>query len=637
MVKKKRKIRLRRIADRAAARRREKEGLCVNGIISMTSGGYGFVTPENAVGNDEDIFVPAKFSGFALDGDLVKIKILPPRPGYPEDSDRGPVGKVVEILNRERKSFVGQLLTGSFVSPLNSRLPEIISIYGSRKGAEKGDWVRIDCETAESGELTGKIGKVIGKSGLLSADLDAVMAEFDLPGKYSDSDEAAAGEIIPAEIPRQDRRELFVFTIDPFDAKDFDDALSVTDNGDDTFTIGIHIADVAAYIHPGDKFDRAAKRRAFSCYLPGRTLPMLPAGLTAKISMQQNQDSLAHTVFLKVNRSGKIISGTREHSVIKVAQRLDYDEVQEFLDHNKTRKSWDKRTAETLTMLAKVVRKMRHYREETEEFIELPLPEVRVICDEKKNTVTGIEKKLSRESEQLVEECMLAANQFAGLFMPQKQIAGIYRIHPEPDPEKTMEFSDTMHEAFNLSAGNIADRKCCRKFISSLPDDPAKNLILNMLLRSLSRAKYSVKGEIHFALGKTFYAHFTSPIRRYTDLTVHQQLWNFDLNQRTRSAASLEKIAQYCSDTEETVDSACFTANDRLKVRIIEEIINREPGRKFECMVTKILNSGIQVELPEYALYAFVSRDDLKRHEGRLNIGSVINLKAALLHFNNVR
>ncbi len=636
-MKKSKKIRLRRIADRAAARRREKEGETMTGIISITPGGFGFVTPENSTGNENDIFVPAKFAGFALDGDSVKIKILPPRPGHPEDSERGPVGKVVEILKRERKSFVGQLLPGSFVSPLNNRLPEIISIRGSRKGAEKGDWVRIDCETGKDGELTGKIGEVIGKSGLLAADLDAIMAEFELPGKYSASDEAAAEEIIPAEITRHDRKKLFVLTIDPFDAKDFDDALSVMDNGDGTYTIGIHIADVAAYIHSGDKFDKEAKRRAFSCYLPGRTLPMLPAGLTAKISMQENQDSLAHTVFLKVDSDGKIISGVREHSLIKVAQRLDYDEVQEFLDHHKTGKNWNKKTAETLTLLATVVRKMRQYREKTEEFIELPLPEVRVICDEKNNTVTGIEKKFSRESEQLVEECMLAANQFVGLFMPQKQLAGIYRIHPEPEPEKTMEFSDTMHDAFNLTVGNIADRKSCREFIASLPDDPAKNLILSMLLRSLARAKYSVKGEIHFALGKTFYAHFTSPIRRYTDLTIHQQLWNFDLNQRTRSASSLEKIAQYCSDTEENIDSACFTANDRLKVRILEEIIAGDPGRKFECMVTKILNSGIQVELPEYTLYAFVSRDDLKRYEGRLNIGSIIELKATVLRFSNVR
>ena len=439
-MKKSRKVRLRRIAERTAKRKALRDGECITGKISMTAGGYGFVVPDDGSGKDE-VFVPAKFAGFALDGDTVKVKLLPPRPGHPEDSERGPVGKVVEILDRQRKSFVGQLVEGSFVAPLNKRLPEVVSIYGSRKGAVRGDWVRIKCESSENGELTGKIGEVIGEAGVLSADLDAVMAEFELPGKYSEEDENLARAIVPAEIPRSDRRDLFILTIDPFDAKDFDDALSIEDNGDGTYTAGIHIADVAAYIRPKERFDKLAGLSGFSCYLPGRTLPMLPAGLTAKISMQENQDSLAHSVFLKVDSEGRVLSGTREHTLVKVAQRLDYDEVQEFLDRGTVGGRWLDKTPETLKLLAQVVRKMRSYREKTEEFIELALPEVRVICDEKSNTVTGIDRKISRESEQLVEECMLAANQFVGLQLPQKQLAGIYRVHPEPEMEKTVGFS----------------------------------------------------------------------------------------------------------------------------------------------------------------------------------------------------
>ncbi len=631
-MRKSRKIRLRRIADRTAKRKALRDGECITGKISMTAGGYGFVMPEDGE-NKGEVFVPAKFAGFALDGDTVKVKLLPPRAGHPEDSERGPVGKVVEIVDRERKSFVGQLVEGSFVAPLNKRLPEIISIYGSRKGAVRGDWVRIKCESSERGELTGKIGEVIGEAGVLSADLDAVMAEFELLGKYSEEDEALARSIVPAEILRSDRRELFVLTIDPFDAKDFDDALSVEDNGDGTYTVGIHIADVAAYIRPKERLDKLARLRGFSCYLPGRTLPMLPAGLTAKISMQENQDSLAHTVFLKVDSDGKVLSGTREHTLVKVDQRLDYDEVQEFLDNGTVGEKWLEKTPETLTLLAKVVRQMRRYREKTEEFIELALPEVRVICDEKSNTVTGIDRKMSRESEQLVEECMLAANQFIGLLMPQKQLAGIYRVHPEPDMEKTMEFSNVMHEAFNYNVGDISDRKCCREFIASLPDDAAKNLILGMILRSFARASYSVKGDIHFALGKTFYAHFTSPIRRYTDLTVHQQLWQLDLEQRTKSASVLESVARHCSEIEERIDGACFAANDRLKLRMVQEMIEREPARKFECVIIKMLNSGVQVELPEFALTAFVAREDMPHSEGRVNIGTVLKLRSDALRF----
>ena len=636
-MKKSRKIRLRRIARRAAERRQERESFLLDGKISITPAGYGFFTPDDAQEGAEDIFIPAKFAGFALDGDRVQIKLLPPRKDHPEDLERGPVGKVLEILERSRKSFVGELLTGSFVSPLNTRLPEVVSISGSRKGAVRGDWVKINCETGRGGELTGRIMEVIGKAGDISSDLDAVMAEFELKGRYSADEEKASAAIIPAEIPRSDERELFVLTIDPFDAKDFDDALSIVPDADGSWIIGIHIADVAAYIRPRDKFDKAAGERAFSCYLPGRTLPMLPANLTAKISMQQGADSLAHSVFLKIDADGRVVSGERRHTLVKVAQRLDYDEVQNFLDNGVVPEHWQKKTVETLPVLAKVIRQMRKYREQSEEFIDLPLPEVRVICDEKNNTVSGIEKRFSREAEQLVEECMLAANQFVGKELPQRSVSGIYRVHPEPDPEKTAEFSDTMSEAFKLSVGDISNRRCCREFIASLPETPVKPLILGLLLRSMSRASYSIKGDIHFALGKTFYAHFTSPIRRYTDLTVHQQLWNLDLNQRTRSAGALERIAEYCSDMEETIDGACFAANDRLKIRIVEQELAADPGKRFECTVSRVLNYGFQVELPEYGLFAYIDGGDWGKPVSLLHIGETVTVRGHWLKFQNKR
>ena len=353
--------------------------------------------------------------------------------------------------------------------------------------------------------------------------------------------------------------------------------------------------------------------------------------------MQQGQDSLAHSVFLTVSPDGKILSGQRGHTLIKVAQRLDYDEVQNFLDTGMVPEHWLEKTPETLRTLAAAVSKMREFRAETEEFIDLPLPEVRVICDEKNNTVTGIEKRLPRQSEQLVEECMLAANQFVGREMPQKSVAGIYRVHPEPEAEKTIEFSDTMHEAFNLPAGDISDRSYCRKFIADLPDDANKNLILSMLLRSLSRASYSVKGDLHFALGKTFYAHFTSPIRRYTDLTVHQQLWQLDSSNRTRSSQALAGIAEYCSEAEENIDAACFAANDRLKLRIVEEEISRDPGKMFDCTVIRILNSGLQVELPEYALTAFVNYSDLRKTASMFRLGQQVSIRGDRLNFAGKR
>ena len=208
---------------------------------------------------------------------------------------------------------------------------------------------------------------------------------------------------------------------------------------------------------------------------------------------------------------------------------------------------------------------------------------------------------------------MLAANQAVGLEMSRAGVAGIYRVHPAPEPEKTMEFSDLMHEGFHLAVGDISNREVCREFIAGLPDDGRRELILNLLLRSLARASYSTRGDVHFALGKTFYAHFTSPIRRYPDLTVHQQLWNFDRRARTRNGGTLESIAAWAGEQEENIDAAGFAAADRLKLRLLEEELEREPGRLYDGIVAKIVSGGLQVEIAEYGLYGFVERERLPR------------------------
>ena len=609
-MKKQRKQRLRRLAERVLARKEQKRAAEVTGIIKITVSGFGFVTPE---GGGEEIFVPAKFTADALDGDEVRLRLLPPRKGHPEDLEKGDVGKVEEVVSRNRAGFVGELLAGSVVRPLNPRLPDEVKIYGARKGAKRGDWVKVRYDFAGRGGLSGAIAGVIGRAGDITADLDAVMAEYDLPPRYGASDDQAAAALAPREIERTDCRDKLVLTIDPGDAKDFDDALSIERDREGNWIVGVHIADVAAYIAPKTRFDEAARLRAFSCYLPGRTLPMLPPALTAKISMRQDADSLAHSVFLTVSSAGEVLKSVRRHTLVRVTRRLNYDEVQKFLDDGTEDPAWRPGAAAALRELAAATRAMRKFRSEHERFIDLPLPEIRVLCDEAANRIVGLERRISRESEQLVEECMLAANQAVGLEMPRAGIAGIYRVHPAPEPEKTMEFSDMMHENFHLSVGDISDRGTCREFIAALPDDGRKEVILNLLLRSLARASYSVRGEIHFALGKTFYAHFTSPIRRYPDLTVHQQLWNFDRRTRTRSGGTLESIAAWAGEQEENIDAACFAAADRLKLRLLEEELTSRADRLYDGIVTKITSGGLQVEVAEFGIYGFVERERLPR------------------------
>lgn len=623
-MKKEKKKRLHRIAERAKVRR-ERKLETVNGKITITHSGFGFVTlPENEQGEKpEDVFIPPQFVGDAMDGDDVKVALLPPRDDHPGDRDRGPAGKVIEVIGRNREELVGELLAGHRVRPLNKRMPDEIEISGSRNGAKRGDWVKVKLLSHEDGVWRGAVRKVLGRAGVIAADLDAVMAEYDLAPVYSAKDDEEAAKIEPREIAREDHTGALTLTIDPFDAKDFDDALSIAPGEKPSeVVIGVHISDVAAFIAPKSKFDKQAEKRSFSCYLPGRTLPMLPKALTAKISLQAGVNSNAHSVFLTVEKeTGRVVSFRRCHTVVKVDHRLNYEEVQEFLDHGKAPADWSDGLKKELRLMLDVTRNMRKYRKAAEGFIELDLPEVRVLCSEADNKILGMVSKMPRESEQLVEECMLAANSAVGTELGEKGIAGIYRVHPQPDPEKIAEFTGIMEDSFGLTPGDLTERKACNAFLAGLPNDPRRPVILSLMLRSMPRAYYLEKPALHFGLGKTRYAHFTSPIRRYPDLIVHQQLWNYDTKTRTRTAATMTRVAADCSMKEENNDAAYFAANDRLKLRYLEERLDAGLDNFYEGVIVKVVANGIQVEIRALGMYGFVERERLPGEFRRSEFG----------------
>ncbi len=623
-MKREKKKRLRRIVERAR-RREEERSVYVTGVLTMNPSGFGFVAlpePANGEKRSEDVFIPPQFVRDAMSGDEVKVKILPPREEFPNDR-RGPAGKIVEVLRRGREEFVGELVAGHKVHPLDRRMPEEIYVSGARLGAKRGDWVKVKLNHNEDGFWQGSIRKVLGRSGVIAADLDAVMAEFELPPRYSEKDNAEALTIEPRSIERENATAALTLTIDPFDAKDFDDAVSIAPGSKPgEVVIGVHISDVAAFIAPKSKFDKAAELRGFSCYLPGRTLPMLPPGLTARISLQAGVDSHAHTVFLTVEEAtGKVLSFRRVHSLIHVDHRLNYEEVQEFIDHGTAPADWSRSLCDSLKSLVDVTRKMRAYRKATEDFIDLALPEVRILCSEADNKILGLVSKTARESENLVEECMLAANSAVGTELGEKSVAGLYRVHPEPDPEKIAEFSAMITDSFGIVPGDLTSRRACNAFLASLPDDPRRPVILSLLLRSLPRASYLEKPALHFGLGKGRYTHFTSPIRRYTDLIVHQQLWNFDSHVRTRSAGTMARVALDCSRKEENNDAAYFAANDRLKLRYLEEKLAAGEQNFYEAVIAKVNNAGLQIDVQALGLYGFILREELPGEFVRTDFG----------------
>lgn len=579
--------------------KRLKRMKTVNGVLSTAAGGFGFVNAADGT----EVFIPPSGMNGALDGDTVETQITSER------DERGPVGRVSRILNRGREFMVCELIDGHSARPLNRNISATIKISGSLKGAKKGDWIKLrllDSGSKYTESLRGAVEEPLEKAGTVYGDLLAVAREFDMPGPYTPELEAFAAKLQPsANVQREDLSSLFTVTIDPKDAKDFDDALSIED-GEKEWKIGVHIADVAAYVRPGTKLDREARRRAFSSYIPGMFRPMLPRPLTQKISLRQDADSLAHTVILTVRkRDGAITSTRRTFSLIRVNHRLNYDEVQEFIDGTAP-ETWTDELKNAVALLTKATRKMRARRKRREEFLSFDTPEIRVLCDEATHEIQGIERREQQESDELVEECMLAANSAVAEEISIANYAGIYRIHPEPEPEKLDEFTLFVAALLKRMPGDLTNRKVCNEFLDHLSDDHRKYVITANFLRAMARASYSPEPGLHYGLGKTRYSHFTSPIRRYSDLALHQQLHAAAENTRLRSKKTFTAIALECSKREERNDEAYFAANDRLKLHYLKSRNALETMKLYEGVVIKMSSQGMICDIPEYGLRGFV-------------------------------
>ena len=633
-MKKDKKKRLKRLARRAVERRterNERRRLEAVGTIKVSSYGYGFIKiadtdPErDKLGDKGEVFVPGQFVHDALDGDTVRFDFSPAAEGA--DPERGPVGRVLEVIERKRETFIGEIVAGRKLRPMNRRIPQDIQLGGSLRGSVSGDWVRVKVlpNSERGGEKRmAMVVERIGQAGLIAADLDAICAEYDLAPPYTEEQDQEASLLLPREIERHDLRKMPTVTIDPSDAKDFDDAISVQKGSTpDLVIIGVHISDVAAYIAPGTPFDKRAAGRGFTAYLPGRTLPMLPKTLTAAISLQEGRDTLAHSVlFTVVAATGEVVKVERCHSVIHVDSRLTYSEVQEFFDKGVKPPRLSQELAEDVLTSLKIARMWRKERKQKEKFIELAMPEIRILCDETTNKILGLASKVQRESEELIEEYMLAANSAVAEELNAKKLPGLFRVHPSPDPEKLAEFTALAAETFGLSVGDLTNRDVCNSFISSIADGPLKPIILNAFLRSLPRASYLAEPALHFGLGKLLYSHFTSPIRRYTDLAVHQQLWCLDTNTKWKPKSAMASVAESCSELEMNNDSAYYAANDRLKLRYLDELLGQKRELGYTGIVRKTTAAGLLVDVAELGIYGFVPTTALgqgyRQRQGRL-------------------
>ena len=601
------------------AKKQKKPVLETEGKFVAASGGFGFVERKGA----ETIFIPAQKVGNAISGDRVSV-VITDRAG---NRNLGPVGEIKAVLSRARQFVVGELMPGHVLRPMDEHFNASVKISGSVRGVRVGDWIKVrllDSGSKYTEALRGEIVEKIGESGSIPADLQAVAAEFNLPAAYTEAENRAAAKTVPQQIRRENLQDLFTVTIDPEDAKDFDDAISIADGETPgTVQIGVHIADVAAWVKPNGKIDRKAAERGFSAYIPGMFRPMLPGALTSLISLRQGAVCPAHTVLFTVReKTGRILSARRIHSEVRIDMRLNYDEVQDFIENPHSRpENWSPEQRKNLLRLIQVTRRMRARREQLEHPLMLETCEVRVLCDSTSMTLTGLKKNYSREAEQLVEECMLAANSAVAEELTKRKIAGIFRVHAKPQEAKLDDFSRMMHSEFRLDTGDLTERENCIRFLRHLPDDPRKTVVLSHFLRSLPRALYETEPSLHYGLGKTLYSHFTSPIRRYTDLLVHRQLWALDTNGRLMSGKFLQEEAQRCSELEERNDNAYFAASDRLKLHYLYQQSKPEAETPviYEAVIAKAIPAGLLCSIDDIGVFGFIPAGKLLRGENRFN------------------
>ena len=587
----------------------------IYGVIAVSPSKFGFVTPD---GGGDDIFIPPQHINSAMDGDTVTVELLPTRRIDRNDPSKGAAGKVTEVVQRARLTLVGKLLANHKVRPLNRKIADDVSIKGSLNGAKRGDWVEVTLNPPQNKyeDFTGSIKRKFGKAGTIQSDLNAIVAEYELIPPYTEEQENFANELEPREIERKDLTNLFCVTIDPADAKDYDDAVSLALTDDpDIVEIGVHIADVATWITPNSKIDKEARKRGFTAYLPGRTLPMLPRQLTAKISLSPDGVSFAHSVILKINKvTGKIVGSKRFHSNVQITKRLTFPMVQNFIDKGEYPEDWSEEFRNNLTQLVAITKTMRKLRKKQEQFLEIDSSEVRLLCDEGADKIIGMQLKVQKEADKLIEECMLAANSAVATELIEKGIPGLYRNHPEPMPEKLEEFAALMAKTFNLSVGDLSNRVNCNRFLQSLQDNERKPVIINAFLRSMPRALYENEAGLHFGLGKGRYSHFTSPIRRYSDLIVHQQLWAAETNKRLKSKITMEKLASDISAKEENNDNAYYAAVDRLKLRYLEEqMAGDETPKLHEGLIIRINGKGILVDVHSLGIFGFIPHELMPR------------------------
>ncbi|HEV3394165.1 MAG TPA: ribonuclease R [Chthoniobacterales bacterium] len=587
----------------------------VTGKLSIHQAGYGFLVPEKS--GEPDIFVAAENTGTAMNGDRVVVRVsrdVPPRRGKGRSARAGQrtEGRVIRILERARDTIVGTLQHSKnfyYVVPDDPRIVHNVYVQQAKdRAANVGDKVVVRLEAWESRHVNpeGEIVEVLGRSDAPGVDMLSIIRKYDLQTEFP---KAVADEAnrIPKSVEqrmledREDLRNKFIVTIDPDDARDFDDAIDVERiENEGGWRLGIHIADVSAYVTLNSALDREARRRGNSVYLPDRVIPMLPERLSNGVcSLNPGVDRLTFSVFIEFDNNGRPKNARFARSAIRSAKRLTYREAYAILQSKSNGEL--SRRLHTAWELASLLRRKRFEHGS----LDLDFPEVKVYVDPKGKPIR-LERVENDESHQLIEEFMLAANEAVARELRHRSIATIYRVHEDPDPEKLDEYREFIL-SFGYKVGDLSHRKEIQRFLASIRGKPEEQALKIGLLKSLKRARYAVQPLGHYGLAKANYLHFTSPIRRYADLVVHRTLAERNLSRRLKiDIGQLESLATHISDTERNAADAEIESVRLKKLQFFQRQLEERNPQVFRAAIMDVRNYGLVVELPDAVVTGLV-------------------------------
>ena len=578
----------------------DKANLVVGRLVSGRNG-YGFVVPED---KSEDVYISGENVGNAFHGDKVVVRILRTR--------RGPAreGSIIKILKRAKQSLVGTYHKGKFsdyVEPDDRKITKDIYVApDNSKGASNGQKVVVsllDWADVNMGP-EGKIVEILGYPDEPGMDILTLIKEFGLPLNFPEEVEQELGDL-PERVEkkelqrRMDLRNKNCFTIDPADAKDHDDAVSLEIKPNGNYLLGVHIADVSYYMKEDSDLDREALKRGTSIYLVDRVIPMLPEKLSNNVcSLKPNRIRLTFSVILELTPQGERVGYEIKESVIKSNAKLNYDEVQKLFDTGQASKNV-KGLEKDLLAMRNLSRKLLRKRL-AKGGLDFDLPEVHVVLG-KDGRVLDILEVARLESHRLIEEFMLFANRTVAEHVSRLAVPFLYRIHEEPDQDKMEAFSDfvaTLGYSFVVS-GKIRPKKI-QRFLKSLEGKPEESLINEILLRSLKKACYGPENIGHFGLAFSHYTHFTSPIRRYPDLLVHRLLkelqeGKYTFKRQSKLVRRLPKIGEITSERERLADEA---GRESIKIKQIE-FLQDKLGEEYEGLISGVIPFGFFVRLKD--------------------------------------